>query len=176
VRLGLIPLVLVALLGGCGGPEPPPPPPPPPPPTVMDMTLNGAADLNPDGAGRPSPLTVRVYRLKSTTRLDGADFFQLFDQEKAVLGDTVTDREELVLTPGGRQELTAELPPDVHFIGVAASYRDIDNAVWHRAVPVQANRTNLIDATFGSRNIDLKATLKPEPIPGPKPGDPKEAD
>jgi len=126
----------------------------------MDMTLNGAADLNPDGAGRPSPLTVRVYRLKSATRLEGADFFQLFDQEKTVLGDTLVDREELVLTPGGRQMLSAELPADIRYIGVAASFRDIDNAVWRRAVAVEPNRTNRIDADFGSRGITLKVEAR----------------
>jgi len=115
------------------------------------QSRRGGPAVAADRAGLPA---------KSATRLEGADFFQLFDQEKTVLGDTLVDREELVLTPGGRQMLSAELPADIRYIGVAASFRDIDNAVWRRAVAVEPNRTNRIDADFGSRGITLKVEAR----------------
>ena len=87
-------LTLAVLLAGGGCAKAPPPaapaaptlPPitiaaPPEAKTKAAMTLVATADTNPDGSGRPSPIVVRVYQLKTDGAFKGADFFALYDDE-----------------------------------------------------------------------------------------------
>src|SRR5258707_999378 len=48
------------------------------------MVLAAAADATPDAAGRPSPVVVRVYQLRTDAAFAGADFIPLFDDERRV--------------------------------------------------------------------------------------------
>lgn len=101
--------------------------------TRIDAELAAAKDLNPDTDGRPSPLVVRLYALKSTTAFNNAGFFALYDSEAAELGDDLQNREELEIRPGQKLELEREFKDETRFLGILAAYRDIDNASW-RAV------------------------------------------
>src|SRR5262245_62038716 len=51
--------VLVLVMAGCLSN--------PPKPSNVKLTLRAAADVNPDGNGRPSPVVVRIYQLKTDT-------------------------------------------------------------------------------------------------------------
>jgi predicted component of type VI protein secretion system len=52
--------LLALTIAGCFRKAPKPPP--PPPPTKAAIVVS--ADVNPDSAGRPSPIVVRLYQLK----------------------------------------------------------------------------------------------------------------
>ncbi len=134
------------------------PPPPPPPPTVVNVTVNGAADLNPNAEGRPSPTVVRVYYLVSDTTFKDVDFFQLFEQEAATLGADLAASDELMISPGASQAVTRELRDDVRFLGLAASYRDIESAVWRGVVAVPPNQTTAVQALLGANSVTLSAS------------------
>lgn len=85
---------------GCGGDKPPPPP---PPPTRVEAKIVAAKDLNPDMRGIPAPLFLRVYTLRAETAFASADFFQLHENDTAILGGDLIKRSELVLRPGETQ-------------------------------------------------------------------------
>ena len=89
----------------------------PPPPAIVNVTVNGAADLNPNAGGRPSPTVVRVYYLVSDTTFKDADFFQLFEQEAATLGADLVASDELMISPGASLAVSRELRDDVRFFG-----------------------------------------------------------
>ncbi len=133
------------------------PPPPPPPPAVVNVTVNGAADLNPNLSGRPSPTVVRVYYLVSDKAFQEADFFKLFDQEASTLGADLVASDELMVSPGSSKTVNRELRDDVRFVGVAASYRDIASALWRGVVPVPPNQTTAIQAQLGSNSLTVTA-------------------
>ena len=66
--LALIAAVGVSLTAaGCGGG--------PPPPGSVDLTVTAAPDINPDTAGRSSPVVLRVFHLADPTSFLAADFF-----------------------------------------------------------------------------------------------------
>ena len=48
--------------------RPPPAPPPPPAPTVVSLTLNASPGVNPDAAGQPKPVRVRVLQARQRCR------------------------------------------------------------------------------------------------------------
>jgi type VI secretion system protein VasD len=134
------------LLAGCA---------PKPVVTTVSINLAAAADANPDARGRASPLTVRVYVLKSPGPFEGADFFSLFEKDQATLGAELVQREELLLRPGESKKLDLTLPADAKAIGVMAAFRDLDRARWREVRPVQTGKAQGFDVNFGARAIRI---------------------
>lgn len=158
-KVALVPLLAAALVS-CGGD----PPPPPPPPTLLNLTITAAPDVNPDPNGRASPIALRIYTLRAPGGLRSAEFRLLWDSEADVLGNDLVRRSALMLRPGEVRVVTAELPQDVNYIGLAAAYRDIGAAEWTGLVPVERNTTMQVYALLQS--LRLWVTLAP-PAPGP---------
>ncbi len=144
-------LALPAALAACATPPPPPPPP------VLDLTIIGGPDQNPDHAGRPAPVAVRLYQLAATGKFESADVFALKDKEAQTLGDQSLGSEQIIVRPGETKAVKRELKPGVQFLGVAVLFRDIDRAHWRVVNPV---------APHGPTRLTLKihgvtATLAP---------------
>src|SRR5262245_39721791 len=104
----------VAVAASCAKAPPPaapaaPPPVPQLPPITIaappeakvtaSMTLAVSADANPDATGRPSPVVVRVYQLRTDAAFLTAEFFPLFDDDRKALGAELISRDEFVLAP-----------------------------------------------------------------------------
>jgi type VI secretion system protein VasD len=116
-------------------------PPKPPPPTKAAIVVT--ADVNPDSAGRPSPIVVRLYQLKEEGAFNGASYFALADKEQATLGPSLESREEYELQPGQTKELVLKIPPEARYLGAVAGYRDLNNSKWKALSP--APETGLLD-------------------------------
>jgi type VI secretion system protein VasD len=151
IKAGLLGLAFVAYaaLVGCGGASPPPPP------TIAALTMTAAADVNPDASGAAAPVAVRVYQLASTAAFEQADFFQLYNNDQAVLGADLLGRDEVTITPGGTQQLVKELKPGVTAIGVVAAFRDIQHANWRAMAVPAANKTTAITVTIQGLNVTV---------------------
>ena len=142
VRLGRSLLVLgVVLAVGCGTASPP----------LLRGALKTEASVNPDVRGRPSPVVVRIYELKAVTAFNAADFFTLFDREAEALGADLVGREEYLMRPGENRPYQRQLQPDTKFIGVAAAFRDLENARWKQVAPVPPKKEPSV-------NIDVDGT------------------
>jgi type VI secretion system protein VasD len=118
-------------------------------PVQLRTRLTASTDLNPDGGGRPSPVVVRVFGLRTDSEFTAAEFFSLFDREKETLSATLLGSQEYVLQPGETRELRVSLSREARYVGVVAAYRDIRGARW-RAV-ARAPRKSWTD-TF-SRDV-----------------------
>lgn len=99
------------------------------------MTLAASEDANPDSSGRPSPIVVRVYQLKTDAAFNAAEFFPLFDDEQKVLGAELISRDEFVLAPAETRTIDVALSGDTRYVGAVAAFRDIRNAQWRVLVP-----------------------------------------
>lgn len=98
------------------------------------LILDPAVDINPDSNRRPSPLVVRIYELSDRNRFETAEFFSLYDDDRAVLGESLLSSVDLVLLPGHKQKHVMSLDSKTRYVGVMAEFRDIENATW-RALP-----------------------------------------
>jgi type VI secretion system protein VasD len=151
----LRPAILLAAVSGvllaCGSPKPPPP-------TLVELSFNASADVNPDPANRASPIIVRYFQLAGTSAFEKADYFQIHDKEGAFLGLDLVAREEVPMTPGASQKASFEAKPTTKFIGVIASYRDIDKAEWRADVPIPPNQTTKLKIQLDK----LKLSIKPD--------------
>ena len=156
-------LLALAFAAGCSSP----PPPPKPVVTPIAMTLAAGADANPDARGRASPLTVRVYALKTSGAFEAADFFSLFEKDQATLGAEMAQREELLLRPGDSKKIEMTLAADIKAIGVMAAYRDLDRARWREVRAIEPGKPLLVGVNFGARQIQIRIEPAPPP-PAPK--------
>jgi type VI secretion system protein VasD len=135
--------------GACAKAPPPPSLPPitiaapPEVKTKFAMTLAASADSNPDATGRPSPVVVRVFQLKTDAAFKGADFFQLFDDDQKVLGPELISRDEYVLAPSEKKTIDVVVSRDARFVGALAAFRDIRNAQWRGLVPAPRGGFNV---------------------------------
>ncbi len=138
--LSLCTLLFTSLISGCAGKVFKDKPP------QAAIQINASDDLNPDIQTRPSPIVLRIYTLKSDSIFKNADFFALYEQDEAILGEDLISREELEITPGENRTLEKrELPAGSTHIGVLAAYRDLDNAVWRGSIYTPVDEiTNII--------------------------------
>jgi type VI secretion system protein VasD len=144
-------LTAMVAAGACGK-APPPQPPALPPITIAApaetktksaMTLAASADTNPDANGRPSPIVVRIYQLKTDAAFKGADYFALFDDDMKVLGPELITRDEYVLNPSEKKIIDVVVSRDTRFVGAMAAFRDIRNAQWRGLVPAPRGGLNV---------------------------------
>ncbi|MFT6895918.1 MAG: type VI secretion system protein VasD [Paraglaciecola sp.] len=124
--------------------------------TNADITLRAEANINPDIDGRPSPVLVRIYELKSATAFNNADFFALYDRDVAELAADFVKRDDLELKPLQVIELSRELAPETRYLGIIAAFRSINDAKWKQVIEIEpdSNSTLLIEL---SEN-DIKVT------------------
>jgi type VI secretion system protein VasD len=130
-------------------------PPAPPPPTVIQATIDVAANVNPDANGRPSPVVFKVYELKSLAAFNAADFFALFDKDKETLGAELLNREEYRLMPGEKRQFERKLQPDTRYIGAMAAFRDLGRAQWRATMTVVPEKTTVVTIKLDGDNVTI---------------------
>jgi type VI secretion system protein VasD len=150
---------VLALLAACSSP------PPPPPPTVVDLTLTARADANPTAAGQGAPVALRVYQLASSAGLEGAEFFQIFNQDQSTLQGDLVKRDDFLLAPGQSKTASLKPPEQAKVLGVFAAWRDFQHAKWRVTTEIPPHQTTKITVLVGHDGL----TLKSEPVPA-KPG------
>lgn len=119
-------VVLMGMAGCAGTPKP----------ALVKAQFDVQASVNPDSRGRPSPVVVRLYELKSLAAFNGADFFSVFERDKETLGAELLAREEFLFRPGEKRQLERKLQPEATFVGVIAAFRDLEHAQWRGTMAV----------------------------------------
>lgn len=136
-----------SLASGCGAFDSKPAPTP--------ITLTAAGDVNPDSAGRPSPVRVRVYQLRSASAFQQADYFALADGKSGALGDAVVGSEEVMLPPGGTRTLSTPIDEGARYIGVTAGFRDIDRSQWRSVRQIDPAGVDAVEVSVAAHGVSL---------------------
>lgn len=152
-RAVVTPMLLTTFLAGCSN-VPTRAPQMESPKTFVELDIQSSSKLNPDIRGRASPVIVRLYELKSPVRFNQADFFALHEQDSAILGEDLLAKEEFTVNPSELRPLQRQLNPRTRYLGILATYRAIDQAVWRvstRIIMHQTNRWQVFLDTLGLR-------------------------
>ncbi len=121
----------IAVLGACGlfggssRPEPAPAP--------IEVVVVADARLNPDEMGRSLPTVVRLYQLKSSGKIEGADFDAIYRQPKEALGEDLLQADEITISPGDTTRRRLELDKSARAVAAVAVLRRPAGVSW-RAV------------------------------------------
>ncbi|WP_049973841.1 type VI secretion system lipoprotein TssJ [Azospirillum sp. B4] len=157
----------VLLLAGCAHE----PPPAPPPRTTVPVSINVGPDANPDTLGRPSPIVARVYQLSSKDKFTIAAPIQLIQHDAQALGPDQLGRDEFVLQPGDKRQVTLPQNEKVHYVGIVAAYRAIDQANWREVVALPDTGPVSLNITVGANGLVVKRDPAANPSPAVAQGD-----
>ncbi|MFD1343685.1 type VI secretion system lipoprotein TssJ [Litorisediminicola beolgyonensis] len=122
------------LLAGCMGETPP---------TVLSVSAQGRAGMNPGPDGSDRPVTLTVLQISGTGAFDAADYFAL-QNPSAALGGELIKADQLVLAPGGTASRAIAVQPGTTAIGVTAGFRDPAGRTVRRRIAVPPPSTGLI--------------------------------
>ncbi|UEP51946.1 type VI secretion system lipoprotein TssJ [Burkholderia ambifaria] len=102
---------------------------------VLNVDLAARAALNPDDAGRPTSVAVRVYQLKDRKMFDAASYDDLLKNDRTVLAQDLQADMSAVVNPGASSSLSQQMRADTRYVAVVAFYRAPGNSDgWKRVV------------------------------------------
>jgi type VI secretion system protein VasD len=126
------------------------------------MNVNGASYLNPDVNGQPSPVMVSFYELTAPMSFKQADYFQLQANPGSVLGNDLIDEQTIELRPGQSLEHVVSIPMSVQYIGIAAGYRNIDQADWRKLIQIPQKQSHWYSS--GGHELHIQVDLHSQQI------------
>lgn len=130
---------------------------PPPPPEPYSASLTTSADVNPDAEGRPSPILVKIFLLKSEDKFSNADFFALFENPEATLGEDLLGVGMASVAPGAGANIDIASKTDAAFVGVVAGFQNIDSASWRDVAAIDALKKNhAVVVTLGADTATIE--------------------
>ncbi len=99
------------------------------------------ADCNPDELGIGSPLFVRLYELKNAKMMLKADFIDLYEQDKKIIGsDLVGEVHKLKrLKPGENRTEQLVLDSKTQYIALYAEFLNFKDSKFKLVIPVVIN-------------------------------------
>jgi len=134
--------------------------------TDLEIRFKVDADVNPDDDRKPSPLFVRMYQLKSTKMFNRANFIDLYEKDKEVLGADMLSKQKLRrIKPGESRNENFVLNKKTRFIGLYAEFLQYKKSSFKLLIPVVP--TNVIGTSedvliAGNRLIHLNADNRAE--------------
>lgn len=137
---------LALLLAGCGGQ---------PKPTVFKSQIQATAELNPNSAGEPSPVVLRIYELADNRKFNSAEFFELYDNDAAFLGADYLGRTEIVVEPGQTIPYDRSVSPQTAWVGVVAAFRDVETAQWRQTLAVTPEKKTRFSLSLDARSVRI---------------------
>ena len=105
--------------------------------TDLEIKFKVDSDVNPDDDRKPSPLFVRMYQLKSTKMFSRANFIDLYEKDKEVLGADILSKQILRrIKPGESRNENFVLNKNTRFIGLYAEFLQYKKAGFKLLIPV----------------------------------------
>lgn len=128
---------------------------------AVTLHFSAGTGLNPSANGQPAPVRVRLFELKNTANFLRADYFSLAERAQATLGADFIDQDEVLLQPGQRLTLKRRLDPTTRQIGVAVSYREIDQAQWRTVLANTPMAGSEFQIDLDSRSVNSYPAAHP---------------
>lgn len=105
--------------------------------SYLKLNLKASKDINPNAAGRASPLNVKTYLLSSRTTFDNLRFDSAFEKAKVLLDDELISQKEYIFQPGEEVKYKIKISDDTRFVAVLAAYREMDKAKWKMVLALE---------------------------------------
>ncbi len=108
--------------------------------TDIQIELLVDADINPDEQGIASPLFVRLYELSSNKMMGRADFIEIYERDKEVLGaDMIAVHKLKRLKPGENRTEHLVLDKKTNYVALYAEFLEFKESKYKLIIPVVAN-------------------------------------
>lgn len=131
--------------------------------TEVELNFQVWPNINPDEAGRSSPLVIRVFELKDARQFQTEDFIGLFQESKERLGgDLIAEYRLREFAPGLNRTEVLKVDPAVQYIGLLAEFVQYENAQARLVFPIEPHRTTETIIWVNKTSIRLSDEEKPE--------------
>ena len=105
--------------------------------TDLELKFKVAADINPDDDNKPSPLFIRMYELKSTRMFKKANFIDIYEKDKEVLGADMISKQRLKrMKPGESRNENFVLDKGTRYVGLYAEFLQYKKSGFKLLIPV----------------------------------------
>lgn len=125
--------------------------------TDLEIEFKVDADINPDELDKASPLFIRMYELKTKKMMKKADFIEIYERDKEVLGaDLVNSHKLKRFKPGDNRTEHFVLDEKTHYVALYAEFLEFKDAKYKLIIPVVANnvvRNTVIIRVSGNKLI-----------------------
>jgi type VI secretion system protein VasD len=128
----------------------------PPEPTHITITIETAGDINPNIEGRPSPLVLRIYQLKSSSNFKKADFMSLYEKDASFLGNGLLKKEEIFLKSNEKRNILYEAEAGTSSVGLMAVFRNYEQSQWKATTTVSPHKFNQINVSISGTTLTVK--------------------
>lgn len=122
--------------------------------TTAEVEFDVAAYVNPDADDRPSPLNVRIIRLRDERQFEQEDFISLYQNAPANLGaDFISEQPLKEFLPGEKRKERLNLSEDVRYLGVIAAFSNYEDAKTKLILPINPHQNNEYRILIEGRTI-----------------------
>lgn len=98
------------------------------------------SDINPDELGTASPLFIRMYELKASKMMKKADFIEIYERDKKVLGaDMLVVHKLKHFKPGENRTENFVLSKDTNYVALYGEFLEFKESKYKLIIPVVAN-------------------------------------
>lgn len=101
----------------------------------MNLVIESRTELNLNARGQSLPVVLRVYQLRDATAFGKAGYAQLLRDDRGTLKADMIGRMEATLGPDSAVRLSASMPDDAQYVGVAGFFLDRRDAEWQLVIP-----------------------------------------
>ncbi len=134
---------------------------------MVALTLTASGNDNAATPGGPgAPVQIRIYQLAAPGSFANAEFFQVFGQDKTVLGPDLIKRDDVTLAPGQTTTLTLSPTDPAKVLAVFAAYQNFQGLTWRATTPIPPHQTTAVTVTAGATGV---AIAKPPAAAAPGP-------
>lgn len=128
--------------------------------TDVQIELLVDADINPDEQGLASPLFIRLYELSSNKMMRRADFIEIYERDKELLGaDMIAVHKLKRLKPGENRTEHFVLDKKTNYVALYAEFLEFKGSKYKLIIPVVANnvfRDSVVIRVSGNELIFVK--------------------
>lgn len=126
-----------------------------------DLELNVLAkgDINPDDSDTASPLVIRIYELKDKKKFEEVEFYDLYANDKKVLGKNLIDKYRLKhFIPDSKRKKMFVLDKKTKYIGLFAEFSQYKDSVFRAVVEIDPHFDRKVDVilTGTTLQVDFK--------------------
>ena len=128
-----------------------------------DLKINFIVDgnINPDDKKRPSPIFVRLYELKSPAIFNKADFIDLYERDKEILGGDHLNKQTLKpLSPGLGRTDTLVLKNGAAYVGLYAEFSQYRGSAYKITFPVTEHNVMKNEITIKISGTEMSVVTK----------------
>jgi len=108
--------------------------------TDLQIDFEVDADINPDELGKASPLFIRMYEMKAKKMIKKADFIEIYERDKEVLGADMVNMHKLKhFKPGEKRTEHFVLDKDTRYVVLYGEFLEFKDSKYKLIIPVVAN-------------------------------------